>query len=924
MTAFLEKIANRLLEKFPKKMDQVAIVLPSKRAIVFFKHYLAKKITEPSFLPDFFSIEEFVENISGLKVIDNMTLQFKLYSSYLKYSPKKIDDFEEFLKWSTILLNDFNEIDRNLVDANSIYTNLKDIKHLEGWNSADWSFSNTNLTKMQIDYISFFENMLLWYKDFTSNLLADKFAYQGLANKKAVDMIGQTKFIWKKVWFVGLNALTKSEEEILNFLKKENIARVFWDADKFYFDNEVHEAGSFLRAQRSKWSEIEFDGVGDYFSKPKENFNVISCPKNISQAKVTSQILSSLSPNDLNDSSTAVILADENLLYPVLHNLPSNVKKLNVTMGSPLALSPLNSFIELILNMHVNSLKYNHEFYYKDVLSLIDQTYFLRLATQKDVILFKEYIIENNAIFLNRKDAEIFFKDKKVVDLFSCWKDVHSVIDVLFSLILNLRNNIVKLKSSVESEVLTTYFKLLVTLQKLTNEYDIDLKIKTFKNVFQQLIANEMIPFQGEPLVGLQLMGILESRTLDFKNVIVLSVNEEKLPQGKKIQSFIPYDMKKFFKMSTYKDRDAVFAYHFYRLLQRANNISLLYNSETDDFGNGEKSRFITQLQSEYNGRINELVYSGSSLSIGHKHHNEILNENLDDKIIKWAISGVSPTALNIYNNCSLYFYYHYLAKFRIEDRVEEYADESIMGTAIHNSLDEAYIIGEINEKIILKIQSCIDKILQNQFLNLLSDKIILEGKNYLSLQIAKKLTDNFLNYEKIFIKECQKNNLSLRLVEKEIDLSYNLLVDKINFKIVGKIDRIDTLDNQLRIIDYKTGKVDSHEVVFSDLDDLFYNPNKSKALQLLIYTFLYIRNYPSNLKMKIIAGIYSFKNLQNGLLYVKQKKSSGKATPHFINEVFLNDFETKLKELIQRIKSSNFLPHPHTKKCYWCEDIAS
>ena len=199
------------------------------------------------------------------------------------------------------------------------------------------------------------------------------------------------------------------------------------------------------------------------FQNQKKILMLYIMSKIISQAKDTS-ILSSLSPNDLNDSSTAVILADENLLYPVLHNLPSNVEKLNVTMGSPLALSPLNSFIELILNMHVNSLKYNHEFYYKDVLSLIDQTYFLRLATQKDVILFKEYIIENNVIFLNRKDAEIFFKDKKVVDLFSCWKDVHSVIDVLFSLILNLKNNIVKVKSSVESEVLTTYFKLLVTL----------------------------------------------------------------------------------------------------------------------------------------------------------------------------------------------------------------------------------------------------------------------------------------------------------------------------------------------------------------------------------------------------------------------------------------------------------------------------
>ena len=335
MKPFLDKIADRLLQKFPKNMEGVLVVLPSKRAVVFLKQYLSQKIKKPIFLPEFYSIEEFAAKLSGLQVLDTLSLQFRLYKAYLKNPPKKVDSFDEFLHWSNVLLHDFNEIDRSLVDAESIYTNLKNVKELENWSVENWSFSADNLSPLQNDYVSFFESMYTWCQTFKEELLAENLAYQGLAYRQAVQKIKDSTLPWKKVWFVGLNALTKSEQEIINYLKTEDIARVFWDADQFYYDNPMHEAGGFLRTQSKQWKEIDFKGVGAYYAKGKNNFQIIACPKNIAQSKVSATVLKTFKEEDLEDSKTAIVLADESLLFPVLNNLPSVVKQLNVTMGTP-------------------------------------------------------------------------------------------------------------------------------------------------------------------------------------------------------------------------------------------------------------------------------------------------------------------------------------------------------------------------------------------------------------------------------------------------------------------------------------------------------------------------------------------------------------------------------------------------------------
>ena len=920
--AFLDKIADRLLSKYPVSMEGVAVVLPSKRSVVFLKHYLSQKIKHPIFLPDFYSIEEFTEKLSGLSVLDNISLQFKLYQSYLNFPPKKIDSFDDFLSWSNVLLHDFNEIDRNLVDAKSIYTNLKNVKELEDWGVDNWSLSEDNLSNMQLDYISFFEGMLDWYKQFNDLLLEEKLAYQGMAYKFAAKNISNAQVKWNKVWFVGLNALTKSEHEIIDYLKKEDIARVFWDADSFYYDNSQHEAGGFLRKQREKWSEIDFNGVGDYFNKKKESFNVIACPKNITQAKVAAEVVKGFDSSDLDNSNTAIVLADEALLFPVLYNLPSEIKQLNVTMGSPLKNTALFSLVEAIFKLQIHSVKYNRKaFYFKDVIAIIEHPYFSKITKINDRIAFMRFITKSNIVFVTRHNIDGYFENSKTAKLiFLLWNSVDDALQTFNNLIEELKLPLLGKKGSIESEILAAFYNSLAILKNLILKNNFAIELKTLQIIMQQLVAKESIPFKGEPLKGVQLMGILESRTLDFKNIIMLSVNEGKLPKGKSVNSFIPYDMKRYFKLPTYNESDAVFSYHFYRLLQRAKNITLIYNSVTDDFGSGEKSRFITQLLSEYAGEIKELVYKGDDLVVSNTVSITIKNEGLEKEIEAWAEKGVSPSALNKYTNCSLSFYYHYLAKIRIEDQVEEYADSSILGTAIHDALEKYYPIGVLTEKIIKEITPAILKDIEGNFIAALSEQGMQEGKNYLSLKIAQKLTKDFLKLEQQLLKEANANNKQIKLVSKEEVLAHDLLVDGLNFKLIGKADRVDFDGDILRIIDYKTGKVEETEVSFTEYDELTSNNKKAKAFQLLMYAYLYLKMNQHYMDVEVVAGNFAFKNLKSGLIKVCKKTGNRQKEVININANVIDDVEEQLEFILSQIKNEDFTQAVDFKACEWCD----
>ncbi len=922
MSPFLNNIAERLLKKFPKDMGNLAIVLPNKRAIIFLKDYLSKKIKTPIFLPTFFSVEEFAEHLSGLKVIDNISLQFQLYKSYQAHPPKKIENFDNFLNWSNILLSDFNDIDRNLVDTKDIFKSLKEVKELEGWDVNDWSVSNDNLTDVQNNYVDFYDRIKKWYIEFNKELEINNHAYQGMAFRKAAEEVKKIKLPWEKVWFVGLNALTKSEEVIIDHLKKENIARIFWDADNFYYKNDYHEAGGFLRKLSSMWQEINFEGVGDYFSKPKSTFNIIGCPRNIAQANLVGDILNNLPEDELNNE-TAIILADEKLLYPVLNYLPENIRKINVTMGSKLSNTPLYTFFKVLIEMHLNTNKFeNNNFYYKDIIKFIENPFFVRICNTKNHINFRKFINKENIIFLNNNLIEKNIKDKKIQFVFKRWKYPSDITNTLKKILEILYENEIIRNDIIEKEIIYSFSKCIDTLNSLLVESKQTIQLKTVQKILFQIIGDEIIPFEGEPLNGVQIMGILESRTLDFKNVIILSVNEGVIPRGKSKTSLIPYDLKKYFRLSTYTESDAIFSYHFYRVLQRAENINLIYNTETEGFSSGEKSRYINQILSEYKASpIRQLVYKGQHLKQKNNHKICIKNNELKVAIEKWAKKGVSPSALNSYKNCQVAFYYKYLANIKKEDEIDEFADESHIGTAIHNSLEKIYKPTILSEDLINKWKPNILKQIELEYKDMLKNSDIDKGKNFLSIQVAKKLTQNFLQKEKEEVSSAQKVGEYIKIEALEEDLKSQIKLDDTIFNLIGRVDRVDKVGNSLRIIDYKTGTVKNKDLNFSDWDELVESNSKEKSFQLLMYAYLFIKNNPKYKDQRVIAGNYSFKNLEDGLITLCKKES--KNNNHnilVINDNVIKRFEDQLNKILNNIISNDFIQTSDKEACKWCD----
>ena len=904
MIPFLEKISERLLSKFPNNLHNVKVVLPSKRASIFLKSHISKKINKAVFLPEIISIEDFLIKISDLQILDNISLQFMLYEIYSTKKGNSAESFDEFINWSNIVLNDFNEIDKNLIDPKMIFMNLKQAKDLDKWLLDDWSFSESKLSKMQDDYISFYEGMYEWYDLFQKKLLSENLAYQGLAYRIACEKIDQYSLNADQIWFVGLNALTKSEQNIIDYFKQKDIARVFWDADEFYYENTIHEAGDFLRRQRNKWHEIDFKGVGNYWSVKKDQFNIIECPKNIAQVKVAGEILSKIKEDELSD--TAVVLSDESLLLPLLHHLPSNVKKLNVTMGSPIKETVLFSFLQSLFKMQINAHEYNKQsLYYKDVLEVIEHSVFLNLTTKNISIKIKEFVIKNKIIFFDSKTIELLFSKDDLSIFFNLWGSskeaalcLENIIELYFSCVRNQRN-------IIDSQVLVAFKKIIILLNNLISKFSFEIKLQTLHYIFNNLIADEKIPYQGEPLEGVQIMGILETRTLDFKNIIMLSVNEGVLPKSKSVNTFIPYDIKKYFNLPTYLESDALFSYHFYRLLQRAKNISLIYNSEVDGFGNGEKSRFITQLMSEYKkGKINELIYNGKISSFNQKKEVvKIQNNNLKDDLQKYFQKGVSPSSLNMYNKCSLSFYLHYIAKIRPENEFQEFSDAKIIGNSIHKSLETHYRTGDISEKFIDKKTTEILQTVENYFYEELNIENVTQGKNYINLMVAKQLMRSFLKLEHSILKRLREEGKKIKIIAIEQKLQHSILINGFKINLIGFADRVDIIEDQLRIIDYKTGFVDQKELVFNSIDELFKNTNKQKAFQLLMYIYLYYKMNPS-LAYRISGGIYSFKNTSSGILFLSNKSKSQLN----IDEDLINEFEKQLMSLLMRITKEDFI----------------
>ena len=649
------------LQKKGQPLQDLYFILPSKRAKTFLKHELASVLKFPIFSPTILSVEELVEDLSGLKALDNSELFFRLYSTYSnQIDNSELEPFDSFIKWAQILLQDFNEIDRHLVNQTDIFDYLSAIKELDHWSL------ESNQTDLIKSHLKFWKNIGNYYNAFTEDLIENKEGYQGLIYREAANNLEyyiETNSNRKHV-FLGFNALNKSEAQIIQGLLQNDLAHIYWDIDKTFINDTVHDAGHFTRQHKSQWKYFNtspFNWISSHYSN-KKKIQAIGVPKLVGQAKYIGHILKDLKEEHLNLSKVAVVLGEENLLVPILNSIPNSISQVNVTMGLPLKFVPLASLFKLLFNIHrQNSTRY----YHKDVIDLLSHPSIYRLFDSKLGNGAKQIIAsiqKNNFTYLNLRQLKSLVDDTHyslVDELFESWKDNPKfAISQCSKLIQRIKTKLNQEKSNLELEYLFRFYKLFNQLTELSSNYKQHLKsVKILEGLFNELLTSETLDFQGEPLDGLQIMGMLESRVLDFETVIISSVNEGILPSGKTNNSFIPYDVKLQNELPTYKEKDAVYTYHFFRLLQRAKNIYILYNTEIDVLKGGEKSRFITQLEIEGIHTIEQIIAAPKVPVIENKLKQVSKNQAAVEQLKTLATKGFSPSSLTNYIRNPIDFY---------------------------------------------------------------------------------------------------------------------------------------------------------------------------------------------------------------------------------------------------------------------------
>lgn len=901
MKSFIFDVLESLKDK-GEDLSTLYFILPSKRAGVFLRQELSAVVKKTIFSPTIISIEEFVEELAELTTINNTELLFEFYNTYLALTPKQEQEsFEVFSKWAQILLQDFNEIDRYLIPQNQIFDYLAAVKELD-----HWSVGNDK-TEVIKNYLKFWNKLKLYYKHYTQNLIAKKTGYQGLIYREAVENIQKYCTLTKrKHIFLGFNALNTAEETIIQELLKNNLAEIFWDIDETFIENKIHDAGLFTRAHKTKWKHFEkhpFNWVTKHYKNDK-NIEVLGVPKNIGQAKAIGSILKKLETKNPNLKSTAVVLGDENLLIPILNSVPESISKLNITMGFPLSSIPLASLFEQLFSVHK---KASEKYYYKDIIGLLSHQFINPLflnGTINTASIVIDTIKKNNLVYLTVSEIKQYAKNNaSLIELiFNPWKDdANKAIENCFKIINKVKEYLSTNKEDnlISLEYLFRFNKLFNELFRLNNTYKHIQDISALFSIYTELLSSETLDFKGEPLQGLQVMGMLESRVLDFETVIISSVNEGVLPSGKTNNSFIPFDIKIENKLPTYKEKDAVYTYHFYRLLQRAKNIFILYNTEVDVLTGGEKSRFINQLELENIHEINHKIITPKVPGFNNKLKEIVKTKTVINQLKEVAQRGFSPSSLTNYIRNPLDFYYQSLLGIKNIEEVEETVAANTMGTVVHDTLEalyKPYINMELKIEDIKDMMPKIESNIEMFFKKTYAEGDMSKGKNLIIFEIAKRYVQNFLNLEIEDLKA--GNTIKILALEQKTEVPLNIPELNFNVKLKGTVDRVDLYNGITRIIDYKTGKVNNNQVSITNWEDINLDYKKySKSFQILAYA--YMMNALKPLDFPVEAGIISFKNLNSGFIKFTQK---GGKKNSLITQETLNSYFNELKKLIIEI----------------------
>ncbi len=942
MEPFLKLVAEDLYQQYGADLSRIAVVFPNKRAGLFFNEYLANKSDTPVWAPSYLTISELFRSLSTRELGDSIQLVCELYKVFVEatHSTETLDDF---YFWGELLIADFDDIDKNLVDVKRLFGNLQALKDLEGLDylTAEQeeaiqqffqNFSLAKTTELKRRFVSLWSVLGDIYSRYHEMLIAKNIAYEGMLYREACAEIAIEKLPYERYVFVGFNVLNKVEHRLFATLRDAGKALFYWDYDVSYLNTTNHEAGEFIRRNLTAFPSPLPQTCFDNYSRPKQITYIEASTENVQARYLSGWLRENLIDKE---SETAVVLCNEALLQPVFHSLPGDVvKHVNITMGFPLAQTPIYSFIKELLELQTNGY---HEktgrFLFDAVSAVLKHSYTRQLSNKADGILcdlqtknrfypFPSELQQDEPLTLlftpvSGNQALCAYLEqvlKSVAALYHDADDRSDVFDPLY------RESLFKAYTTIGR------FRLLI------EEGDLHLLTETFVRLLTRVLSAVSIPFHGEPAIGLQVMGVLETRNLDFKHLAVLSLNEGKLPKSGGDSSFIPYNLRRAFGMTLIEHKNAVYAYYFYRLIQRAERVTLLYNSSTDGLNRGEMSRFMLQMLVESPHEIHkEFITAGQTPQVFSPIEVPKTQEVMQRLLERFDFNKrkiLSPSALNNYLSCSLRFYFLYVAGLSPKEEISAEIDSAMFGSIFHRAAQLVYLDLTSTDKQVYKhdieallkdkvrLENYVDTAFKELFFKVNPD----EKPEYNGLQLLN--SEVIVMYlRQLLEKDAYYAPFTMEDMEKWVDDEFSVMVsgESVRLRVGGIIDRIDCKAGKVRIVDYKTGgephPIESVASVFIPSDT-----RSGYVFQTFLYAAIMAKKRqepiaPALLYIHRAASATYSPVITMGAPY---KEKTEVVDFHAYNE----EFRERLQTLLQEIYNAN-IPFTQTEfksQCDYCD----
>lgn len=948
MQSFLQLVAHDLYTKIGNDLSRTVLVFPNKRANLFFNEYLASESDQPIWSPAAMSISDLFQKLSVQKKGDPILLVCELYKVF-KEETLSQETLDDFYFWGELLISDFDDVDKNLVDADKLFSNLQALKNLmddyefldkeqeEAIQQFFQNFSIERRTELKDKFISLWDKLGTIYHRYRENLEAQGIAYEGMLYRNVIERLDtEVQLKYDKYIFVGFNVLNKVETKFFQLLKDADKALFYWDYDIFYTQQiKKHEAGEFINRNLKLFPNELPASYFDSLKNPKK-IRYISASTENAQARFLPEWIRSTFSAQYEEKENAVVLCNEALLLPVLHSIPQEVKNVNITMGFPLAQTPVYSFINAAMELQTKGYRSDTgRFSYDAVSAILKHPYTQQLSAKAEPL--ERELTQTNRFYPLPSELK---QDKFLANLFTPRSGIRALCDYLIGLIKDIST--IYRKESEYNDIFNQLYResLFQSHNKINRLYDLiesgilNVRTDTLKRLITKVLTTSNIPFHGEPAIGMQVMGVLETRNLDFRNVVLLSLNEGQLPKAGGESSFIPYNLRKAFGMTTIEHKNAVYAYYFYRLIQRAENITLLYNTSSDGLNRGEESRFMLQLLVEGPHEITrEYLEAGQSPQSTKEIEIEKTPEVMDRLFRAYDTANphsftLSPSALNAYLDCRMRFYYHYIAGLRTPDEVSAEIDSALFGTIFHLSAQLAYTELTANGKMIkkedlerllrddVKLQEYVDQAFKKELFKVAPD----EKPEYNGLQlINSKVIASYL--KQLLRNDLHYTPFEMVAMEKKVweKITVNTSRGELTLRLGGTIDRMDAKEDTLRVVDYKTG---GSPKAPANIEQLF-TPAETRP-NYIFQTFLYAAIMCRQQSLKVApALLYIHRASSESYSPVIEMGEPRKPKIPVNNFTFFEDeFRERLQALLEEIFDENepFKQTEEIKKCSYCD----